>query len=180
MLAVVGCVPQLPLVIDSKYTPPQKQGAPRTPLKQDRNCVVSIESLIDKRSDTSTLGTVTGRSVRSPTDVGLWLRDTFKALDTLGVAVSDDNASSKQTIGLDAELVTAWVSDLPSSKNANIVLRVAYHQGDKVGEPKLYRGAASRMNWNAGDNELQRLIDAALTEILQNVSADVQSLCKQG
>ena len=172
-VVAIGCIPAQPLIVRSEYTAPiQRQGAIAPVAKNVSECRLSIRSLSDKRSDTSTFGTVTGRSVRSPQDVDRWLRSTFEGLNKWGVTVRD-----AAPLTMDAELLTAWVSDLPSSKNANIVMRVTYRRGDLAQEPKVYRGNESRMNWSANDGELQVLIDAALTRLIQSVSSDVQKAC---
>jgi len=179
-LAAGGCVPQQSLVLSSHYTPPVSDvRVTRVPARGRSVCLVGIISLKDERADPTTLGTVLGRPVRPPPDVMQWLQQIMLALNAPGLSVVLNDAPSAGT-RLEVELVTAWVTELRTAKSANIVLRVTYHHGDggAAEAPKLYRGAASSIDWNAGDGELQRMIDRALAGIVAQMQSDLLAGCR--
>ena len=175
LITTVACVSSRPLVLSERY------GTPATTAQRpDRNvnaapCFASIDSIADSRSDRATFGTVAGRRVHPPENVAAWLQNTLEALGNHGITIKSAAVKFPGTIAIHAELLTAWVSDLRSSRTANIVLRVTYGEN---GSPILYRGTANGINWSSGDSELQHMIDKALTEIVDTMSRDIVKLCK--
>jgi len=177
-LVTGGCVSQQPLVLSSRYTPPASNGV-LVPVRGQSVCQVRIGSLQDVRSEPATLGTVIGRPVHSPPDVREWLRQVVLGLNAPGLlSVSLDDASGAGQ-RVDVELVTAWVTELHTAKSASIVMRATYHRGEgsAAEAPKLYRGSSSSTDWNAGDGELQRMIDRALSGIVAQMRSDLLGSC---
>lgn len=175
---IAGCIPTSPVVIHAE--PPQRRDAMGNSLRASRpsNCSVAIASIIDRRSDPATLGTVAGRPVHAPKDVMGWLTREFEALNSYGVNIVDDKQSGASP-EINIELMSAWVSQLRMAKTANIVVRVGFDAGNGQGaESKLYRGTANGINWDSGDEEIQAMINNAFGQILNSMSVDLKTRCK--
>ncbi|MES1196400.1 MAG: hypothetical protein ABUL58_05595 [Steroidobacter sp.] len=178
-LAIAGCMPAPPLVLKSTSDPARHDGsvAVHAPLQPD--CIVSISSITDKRTDPTTLGTVAGRPVHTPQDISQWLAKEFRGLGKYNVVLSDHDVRNAG-VKIDIELLTAWVTELRMAKTANVVIGIHLSGRDDGSDNgrKFYRGTSNGVNWASGDAELQGMIDDAFGQIMKAASADIRTFCK--
>jgi len=177
-VTITGCMDTSPLVLKSTYESlPARPNIDQARDKSAMACTINLDKLIDKRADPLTLGTLAGRPVRTPPNRERWLHQVFQRLDDYGVIMVGNESTAK--VQIEIELLTAWVSGMYETKTANIVIRVTYlHRNDGENpDPKLYRGAVSSVNWANEDDEIQEMVDGAFAKIMQNLGADLRSLC---
>ena len=174
-LALASCAAPQPLVVEITPVSTRKVS---TKAAEVSGCAVVVLETRDRRRVPDTLGVVAGRAVKSPDDVGAWLRSIFEGLRTRGVEVSfGDGAAPVGAIALDISLQSAWLSDIKTSKAANVVVHA---RAERAGEKLLdrdYRGTITRVNWASTDSELRSLVDDAFGQILDQMAAELRGIC---
>jgi hypothetical protein len=177
--ALGGCISDTPYVANATYKPPAAQPGTVKP-QPFSHCYATVRSVIDKRSDPTTFGTVAGREVRAPADIVAWIGTALQGIDQYGINTGVPADGTVPATEIQADLVMAWVSNVRVSKTANMVLSVRYRRGGIDSDPKLYRGATNTVNWSSNDGELQAMIDRTMTQIIKSMAADMLAVCKAG
>lgn len=132
----------------------------------------------DQRRDRQTLGMVTGRAVKAPSDVDGWLRSTMEGLGGRGLDLRPAaDAAPAEAIEIHVDLQAAWLRDIKTSKAANVLVHVRAERGGAPLLDRDYRGNISRINWASTDAELQHLIDDAFGKALDAIAADLKTAC---
>lgn len=189
LVALVGCASS-PVTLRDSYAAPasarnKSSDARRSKSKQvvaeaPTGCSVHVMALQDSRTDPSLLGVVAGRAVRSPGQGAEWIGGMLSSgLKEKGVTLSDapGAGATKPVVVTEARLVTAWVGSVTTSMNGTVVVAVRHGEG---AEEKIYRGAATVMNWSSGEGEIQSLMDRAFEQMLVKLGADLRDRCQQG
>lgn len=190
LVALVGCASS-PVTLRDSYAAPasarnKKSDARRSNSKQvvadapTAGCAVHVMALQDSRTDPSLLGVVAGRAVRSPGQGAEWISGMLSSgLKEKGVTLSGAPAAgaTKPVVVAEARLVTAWVGSVATSMNGTVVVAVRHGEG---AEEKIYRGAATVMNWSSGEGEIQSLMDRAFEQMLVKLGADLRERCEHG
>ena len=60
----------------------------------------------------------------------------------------------------------------------NVVFNVKYSFESKTLDKKTYRGTYVTLNWNSGDDEIQKCFDNALKDALQKVLKDANTISR--
>jgi hypothetical protein len=172
-----GCFPSAPYVASETFTPPRNVASAAI-RRQTNPCYAQIRSVVDKRSDTSTFGSIEGREVRPPANVVTWLTSALHGIDQFGVNSAPPARSELESTQIEAELLVAWVSEVRVSKTANIVLQVRYRRAGIDSDPKIFRGATNSPAWTGSDEAMQQMLDEAMIKIVKGVAADLVESCK--
>jgi hypothetical protein len=172
-----GCFPSAPYVASETFTPPRNV-APEARRRQTSPCYAQIRSVVDKRSDPSTFGSIEGREVRPPANVVTWLTSALHGIDQFGVNSAPPDRSELESTQIEVELLVAWVSEVRVSKTANIVLQVRYRRAGVDSDPKIFRGATNSPAWTGSDEAMQQMLDEAMIKIVKGVAADIVEGCK--
>lgn len=177
LLLLAGCVARPPMVLSSSFISPQ---APAADIARCR-CALRIVQITDDRLDPKIMGVVGGRTVRAPPNTETWYRSVMSGLEPMGIPVTfgPEAGDSGTSIYAALELKSAWVSSATETKAASAVLAVRYFVRGTQIKSAEYRGSVSRLNWDSGDVEIQRMVDEVMQQILLQVSADVRTLCRQ-
>jgi hypothetical protein len=181
-VTLTACVSQVPMTLSERFSDPHTR--PATPQRPSRNappCPLIVSTITDSRTDPALLGRVSGRPVRAPVDVNAWLRNVVAGLASRGVIPSFDVGSSLQTQPLvaDLSLRMAWVSEIQTSKTATMLLHMKLSRGESVLSERDYRGSDTLINWSSGDGELQRMVDRALGNALDQIADEVGAACRR-
>lgn len=143
-------------------------------------CEMRVLKLVDARTDPNVLGSVAGRSVRSPGEGTNWISEMLRtglAQQGVGYSLSPAGASVNPAVEAEVKLVTAWVSSLSISKSSSFVLAVTFGPGSEHSEEKIYRGSYTAVNWASGEGEIQLMVDGAFQDLLRKLSADIKLRC---
>lgn len=189
LVALAGCASS-PVTLRETYAPAsarskspdtQRSGRKQVAVAAPKEgCSVRVMAFQDSRTDPSFLGVVGGRPVRSPGQGADWISGMLSSgLKEKGVVLSAVPGAHEERAVLvtEARLVTAWVSSTSTSMNGTVV--VAFRHGEGA-EEKIYRGAATVMNWSSGEGEIQSLMDRAFEEMLVKLGADLREMCEDG
>ena len=190
LAALYGCASS-PVTLRDSYAAPasaQKKGsdARRSNRKQvaasapKESCAVRVMAFQDSRTDPSLLGMVAGRAVRSPGQGAEWISGMLSSgLKEKGVTLSAEPGAdgTSPVLVTEARLVTAWVGSVTTSMNGTVVVAIRHSEG---AEEKIYRGAATVMNWSSGEGEIQSLMDRAFEQMLVKLGADLRDRCGHG
>jgi len=144
------------------------------------SCSVQVTALGDSRSDPTFLGMVAGRAVRSPGQGADWIGSMLTSgLKQKGVTLSLPPAAmaTNPLVLAEARLVTAWVGTTATSMNGTVVVAIRHSEG---AEEKIYRGAATVLNWASGEGEIQSLMDRAFEQMLTKLGSDLRARCEGG
>jgi len=173
-----GCVSQVPMTLSESFSNPEAH--PLRLAKGTPPCGFIVSHIADTRTEPTLLGTVTGRPVRAPEDVNVWLRNVLSGLESRGVSPHFDVNPTHETSPLVADMTLrmAWVSEIHTSKTATTLLHMKLSRGEKVVTERDYRGSDTVMNWSAGDGELQRMVDRAFGSALDQIAGDVRTACR--
>jgi hypothetical protein len=191
--ALTGCASS-PVTVRQTYAPPPvlAQGTASAGSRADRKrasgaaaspkgeCSVHVMALADSRSDPTFLGMIGGRPVRSPGQGADWIGSMLSSgLKEKGVILSVAPAPVAQdpAVVAEARLVTAWVGTTSTSMNGTVVVAIRHREG---AEERIYRGAATVMNWASGEGEIQSLLDRAFGQMLVKLSSDLRARCESG
>jgi hypothetical protein len=144
-----------------------------------QGCKLAITEISDLRSDPTTIGLMGGRVVYGPAEPRAWIEKVLAGLKAYGADVTFPPPGSTRPTDLvaTASLVTAWVSGMATAKTSSVVVRIRYDKDGAMLKEASYRGAESEVNWFNSSDEIQAMIDAALTQILEAMSRDLVSLC---
>lgn len=170
-----ACAPP-PYQADSQYLERARAGRERTTAT---GCRIALEPTRDERHDRKVLGNVAGKTVLAADDPDAWMRSVLSGLESRGVAVRHLAAGEPAPDGLYGRprLIIAWVTNIATNKNANVVMRMeVLRNGASVLEQE-YRGAWTGLNWSGSDKELQKMIDRAFGQLLDRMAADLLPLC---
>lgn len=188
LVALTGCASS-PVTLRDSYAAPatarnKDSDARRSNRKQavadvpKESCSVHVMALQDSRTDPSLLGLVAGRPVRSPGQGAEWISGMLSSgLKEKGVTLSAGPDATSPVLVTEARLVTAWVGSTSTSMNGTVVIAVRHGEG---AEEKIYRGAATVMNWSSGEGEIQSLMDRAFEQMLVKLGADLRDRCEGG
>lgn len=174
-VSVTACVAQQPLVVE-----PTLASKPAIAAKADAAgaCRVVVSQISDRRRVSDTLGIVAGRAVKSPGDVDGWLRSILEKLGTRDIQVAfGDAAGPEKEIAVAFSLQSVWLSDIKTSKAANVVAHVRAERAGVQLIDRDYRGTVTRINWASTDTELQQLTDDAFGKVLDEMAADLRRAC---
>jgi hypothetical protein len=141
-------------------------------------CPVTVATLTDSRRDPLTAGNVNGRAIRSPADVQVFMRSFADALSKRGIAPqfgAQQLGADAQGVSLDLQMV--WVSGAASALTANVIVVVATPGPDGQTIRKSYRGRRVNMNWNDGNSEIQKVVNQAFGDALDQIAADLRMRC---
>jgi hypothetical protein len=147
------------------------------------SCTVRIDNLSDDRSSPEMLGVVQGRAVYAPADRTGWLRSILSGLESRGVPVRFmDEQAAEPLIRSRISLKTAWMTNIASNISATVVIHVRAEGTGHASLDQSYRASSSRMIFWAGisDAELQKGLDGAFSDALDDMAEDMRRLCAAG
>jgi hypothetical protein len=190
LVALTGCASS-PVTLRETYAAPASaqskdsgnRRSNRKHIAQDAlkdGCSVRVMALQDSRTDPSLLGVVAGRPVHSPGQGAEWISGMLSGgLKEKGVTLSAEPGAdaTSSVLVTEARLVTAWVGSTATSMNGTVVIAVRH---GAAAEEKIYRGAATVVNWSSGEGEIQSLMDRAFEQMLVKLGADLRDRCEQG
>lgn len=172
-VSITACAAQQPLVVE-----PTLAATPAIAATRGAACPVVVSQISDRRRVRDTLGIVAGRAIKSPDDVDAWLRSILEKLRTRNIQVAfSDAAAPKDTITVAFSLQSVWLSDIKTTKAANIVAHVHAERAGVQLLDRDYRETVTRINWANTDTELQHLIDDAFGKVLDDMAADLHGAC---
>jgi hypothetical protein len=176
-LGLSGCVSKDPVVLTARPAP-EVYAAPRPASASPATaqawlCRVSVAEVKDARPDPS-MGGMGLRTVHAADPVA-WARGGLGALSA-NKAIALTPAGEPADVALKVEIVKAYIEQVNMAKNATVVLKVSFSPGG--GEPRIYRGLHSAINWNSTDEEIQGAMDRALNEAVMALSADLTDACR--
>jgi uncharacterized lipoprotein YajG len=169
-----------PSQLSEAHTSSAQQSDTHQASKQDERCEIRFVELTDARTERTLLGTVSNRQVYSRGEGAEWLREMLSTgLARHGVSVSQRNAvhQGNRVVSANARLMTTWVSTQATTKIANIVLSFTFLGDGNARSEKFYRGTQTSINWSAGTNEIQTMLDQAFEDLLTKLSDDLGSMC---
>ena len=179
LLALVsGCVPPAPMTIRSDFVP-TRGVTPMGRGSRAQGCALFVNSLSDDRREPAILGNVAGRAIRAPEDSDAWLHTILQQLQTRGVRVvfGDPPKDSAGSLAASVHFKSAWVSNIETSKTGTAVMQIMYVSHDGSTWDRSYRGSQTAMNWASGAGEMQSLFERVLNQVLDQIGADVRSVC---
>lgn len=143
-----------------------------------QGCKLAITAISDARLDPTTIGNF-GRPIRGPADAPAWLASVLKSLSRYGVDVSFPSPGAAPQDGLTASvtLVTLWVAPIITAKTGSVVIGVRYARGGAAVKQANYRGRESDLDWSAGSDEIQSMIDDTAAQAVQSMADDLATLC---
>jgi len=176
-LGLCACATTVPVQVNPTFTDEVAPTAARAQV--DQNCQVSVIELADGRRSPGILGIVGGRAIKAPEDTTAWLQSILGGLATRGVGVGFDKAApaNAKVVVARVRLQSAWLTETQTNKTANIVLHVRAEHGAAAPTERDYRGGLTKINWNNSDAELQKLVDEAFAEALNEMAFDLRHLC---
>jgi hypothetical protein len=142
-------------------------------------CNLAVTEVSDLRRDPSTIGSIGGRVVHGPADPQAWMRNVLAGLGAYGATVSfpASAAAAPEELAISVTLMTAWVSGISTAKTSSVVVQVRYRRDGALLKDMRYRGAESDVNWFNSSDEIQAMIDDAMTQVLHTMSDDLVILC---
>lgn len=165
-----------PVNATSDYAPPRPSPAAIVPAL--KGCKLAVGEIKDARADPTMIGFIGPRPVRGPDNPQAWIGNVLVGLSAYGLDVEYPASDVRPTeLVVNATLVTAWVSSVATAKTGSVVVKARFSRGDAVVKEANYRGAESSVDWWGSSSEIQGMIDAALTQIVDAMSHDLVSLC---
>lgn len=171
-LALSGCVSQAPVAIA-----PATLAASTSSTAKPVKCKIAVRRITDERSAPQLVGIVGGRSVPSPADVPAWLSSVLSRLSAHGIAADFSGAESAPGMTYNAALMSAWASHVTTNLTAAVVLKMEAVDPDGKIVQRNYRGQAVRINWDSGDEGINKTIDEAFDEALAKMAPDILANC---
>lgn len=174
---LAACASSAPVTLDTRYRPvAQRDPQPALGARPKAvpvaaapaACAFHVASFEDKRPSGATLGHIAGRAVFLD-DIQAWVRSGLATLP--GYA----DAPTPASIGLEVELVKAYLQSLTTAKTATVVMRVAYPGA--AAAPVQYRGTNTSVNWNSSDSEAREAMNLALGDVLARMRTDLGKHC---
>jgi hypothetical protein len=171
-LSLGGC--QNPPVALSDHYTPRESARPAKLLPGETACRVQLGDIHDLReSADEAVGTIGYRPLRLNDTAG-WVRSGILTI-TRSPKINFVDANADLVLNID--LLKAYIRSAPTSKSANVVIRVHYAVHGLPADETLFRGLDAGMNWNSEDGEAQSALDRALSQILVNLSSDIVAHC---
>ena len=172
--AVAG---KLPVQLEASFDDPK----PEDPKPTAPTCAVSFVETVDERRSPETLGVIGKRAVRAPENVRLWMQAVLAGLNARGVRTGfNDPARDSAALSARFRLQTAWIAQNVQTYDANVVVTLEARDSSGSEINRSYRGRASRTTyWSAGAGVMQKAVDGAFADALDDIAADLKALCRQ-
>lgn len=146
--------------------------------KSAKTCTIRIAALIDGRRSAEMIGVHAGRPIRAPDDRQKWLHSILSGLRSRQIDLSFSSDGQEAPAGardIAVTLTTAWITNTQVNASATAVFKVTSADNETG---TFFRGNNSRMTyWSSGKSTLQSGMDAALTNVLDNMAQGLHHLC---
>jgi hypothetical protein len=168
-MAMIGCAADR--VSGLKNTSPDSRLSTAHALQagaHETSCKFHVKSINDRREHTS-LGMMWSTQVDGA-NFEQWFANGVRAIP--GYDVKDAR------VALDIDVLKVYVHAVGTMKSVNILVNARWAGGQSGGGQKIYRAVDSSINWNNTESEIQDAFDRALTNLQQQMGADLQTFCR--
>ena len=176
-LTLAACANREPVALSTQYEPPTAYTKP-VAKGGEPICRVQLGMVVDKRSDSESMGSIGGRAIRA-VDSAAWVRSGLESLGRDGRIVLVE-AGEASDLELKAELLKGYVMSMAAAKTADVVLQVHISRRGGPATDQVYRGTDEAPNWIAGDEETQGALNRALAQALAQVRTELLARCAAG
>lgn len=169
---------KMPVQLEASFDDPKPEDP--SPKETVPSCAVSFAETVDERRSPETLGVIGKRAVRAPDNVSLWMKAVLSGLSARGVHARFGNPAAGQNPPTALfRLQTAWIAQNVQTYDANVVVKLEARNASGQEVDRTYRGRASRTTyWSAGSGVMQKAVDGAFADALDDMAADLKALCR--
>lgn len=142
-------------------------------------CRIEVTSLVDERLDPAIVGLFWNQAVKAPLDREAWLKEIIKSLALRGIEpVFTADTADAPMIKTGIALEKAWVNNVGADISSSVSFRTDETGPNGTIATNHFRGSRQKMTYfSAGEGKIQRGIDSAFEQALDQMAAHFLTRC---